>query len=167
MEKPEKKRGEVEEEKEGVDGDAKEMWVFSLPSYCSFFCLPSLPSPLWKRCSPLKNKCSIFIYFSFFFCLIFCGDFWDRLMAVLRRMALCPCKTFLCLIFSGFGFYIALDGKKVSPLSDFEVVDFCCCATYRCSYVRFWSCDLYVCDDHTACLSCLLCGFDLCVCFYG
>lgn len=84
MEKPEKKRGEVEEEKEGVDGDAKEM-----------------------------------------------------LMAVLRRMALCPCKTFLCLIFSGFGFYIALDGKKVSPLSDFDVVDFCCCATYRCSYVRF------------------------------
>ena len=45
----------------------------------------------------LKNKSFIFI---FFFGLIFCVDFWDRLTAVLKVTALCHARAFFVRFFS-------------------------------------------------------------------
>ncbi|KAG4907311.1 hypothetical protein JHK82_055973 [Glycine max] len=64
------------------------------------------------RRAMLKNKGSIFIYFIPFCCLIFCGDFWDRLTAVLKVAAFCHARVFFVRFFFRFGFYVALDGKK-------------------------------------------------------
>ena len=44
----------------------------------------------------LKNKCSIFMYFIHFFSQFFCGDFRDRLTAVLKATTLCwICSLFM------------------------------------------------------------------------
>ena len=60
----------------------------------------------------LKTKGSIFIYFISFFCLIFCGDFWDKLTVVLKVTALCHARAFFVRFFFALVLILLWTGKR-------------------------------------------------------
>ena len=64
------------------------------------------------RRSVLKNKGSIFIYFIPFCCLIFCGDFWDKLTAVLKVTMFCHARAFFVWFFFSLVFILLWTGKR-------------------------------------------------------